>query len=90
MTESAQSEAANKYLPAFLTVPPNPKLLMQVGALLWLGGGVLGHYLQTASTSPGILAALATEGLKAASFVGLICLIAGMFKRRKERCAERG
>jgi len=72
-------------IPPFLKVSPSPKLLMQLGVLLWLGGGLLANRLNAAAATSGIGVGLAIEGLRAVSLLGMGILIAGFVKKRRER-----
>lgn len=70
----------------FFDIPASPSLLIQGGALLTLGGGLLARQLDKAAAPGSLLAALAVEGLRIVSLIGITAFLVGCVKsgRRKE------
>lgn len=68
----------------FIKLPPTPSLLLQGGALLTLGSGFLSRQLQK-TPDHSMLAALAIEGLRVATFAGIACFIVGWVKTSKQK-----
>lgn len=83
-TLTITSNHSAKQLPAFFKLPQTPSLLLQGGGLLAVGGGFLSRQLQK-TPDHSMIAALAIEGLRVASFVGIVCFIIGWVKTRKQK-----
>lgn len=81
---SMPAEPLNTQRLSFLKLPPTPSLLLQGGALLTFGGGFLSSQLQK-TPDHSIVVALAIEGLRVASFVGIVCFVVGWVKTRKQK-----
>ncbi len=82
-TPAISSIPNDKQLPAFFRLPPTPTLLLQGGALLTFGCGFLSRQIQKVPEHS-VLASLAIEGLRVASFAGIVCFIVGWVKTRKQ------